>query len=509
MNKKQLKEWAKTPMVCHCLMHEYKWFLSRGIKPNIVHDSMLSAFFVDSRQSLKLVSLAQKIGADKYYKVDKVSSLEENALEVYNCRDSRNCLLVHNHFYPLMTDEERALYHEVFIPAAKVLAEVELHGLRVDPKKLAGLQKELHQKQTDLKLDKDPIIKQFNRNSEKTFNAGSSQHKIIVAYDMLGYPVFDTTPTGNPSAQAKTLEYLLKQRPNKTLEKIIQYSRYNGWLNFYGKTLPEALVELNGNYYVYSSLMLAGAITGRLISSKPNLQNIAGAKSGGLWTRKVFVPRGGWFLEFDYDQIELRLWAGLTQDERLIDGFKNGDPHIQTACDIYGKKPKSITKMERYHGKTVNYIMVNGGGAWKLALDTGLPVNEAKTLIKKYWLAHKAGKDFVNTLPDNGWCKSCTGMKRWVTRQTQARNHQIQNPALVAHLIGLNKLYPEYQKLGMPVVLPVHDSLLIDSPKKPTKKILQLGRDILEEFNYDWMPIPLSVSAKIGRSWGEMEEVKI
>ena len=352
---------------------------------------------------------------------------------------------------------------------------------------------------------------------------------------MLGYPVLQTTDSGAPSTEAEVVEALLKLEhikkkhegqveecktcQNSTLSKIDKASKWTGWRDRFLKHLKEYMVETSGQHFVFTDLLLAGAATGRLISSNPNMQNTPRG-----YVREVFVPRYHLLWEFDYKAIEWRIWVCLAKDEALIEAVRTGDPHTDTATVIFGKKAKTITKDERFIAKTLNFTIINGGGPFRLTLVTGLPIEQTEQMFKRFWKAHPQGQRFWEEYvevesydkwkrPQSGWVHSPTGMKRHFEKPTEARNHLIQNPALVVMLKAANQVVPYIKDSGHGVVdLTVHDSLRVDG-KKSFDKIAKDVKAIMEEqtleVNGENTELPFEVEVKRGKDWNNMEEVKL
>jgi DNA polymerase-1 len=493
------------PFVAHNAQAEYKWYLSRGLDPNIIHDSMLASYLYDERLPLGLESLCMEFDIDKAYKPEDTFALKGKKLEKHNSRDARNCLLLIDEVWPLLTEEEKKIYFEVLMPATKTLAQIELEGIRVNMKRYERVIKEIEKRIKEIKLEGDAVIRRFNKNSDKPFNIRSPDHKKIVIFDMLGYAPVAYTDTNEPSTKADYLEYMLRRKPNKTLEKIWKASQYYGWLRTLNKTLPKHIVEVDGKHIIFASFNQGATGTGRIMSNKPNLQN----QTKDDLFRSIYIPKenGGWFLEWDYDQIELRIMAGASGDEKLIETFVSGkDPHAETGKDIFGSK--KVSEKERDNAKTFNYGLIYGAGPKLLALQTGSSVEDVKKMFKRFWKEHPKLRDFLDNTPQHGIVKSLTGMKRHCETWMQGLNFQVQNPALIIHLMALNEFAPEMKKRDAPVIIPVHDSMLQDLTKKPNRAIIKIGKEILESKNFDWMPIPLTVSYKIGKHWGAMRKMK-
>lgn len=495
-------------LIVHNAQFEHKWFLYFGVEAQIAHDTRLLAYLIDENSSTALEALCLRYGVDTSYKKgDKVTEVEGEELAQYNCRDTHNTYELFKALWPQLGDREREVYQNVLIPATKNLALIELAGLHTTPERIQECQVELDQMITDLKLDEDPYIQQLEEAMGKKFNIKSTPQRKILIFDLLGYDVLMTTDSGAPSTQSKVLKKMLKKRHTDTLEKIITYSEYMGAKVNFLDVMERSLRQVGDQWFIYTSLWLGDTATGRLKSNDPNLQNTP--KS---FVRRIFTSRfeDGYLLEFDYDQIELRIIAGLSGDAKLIEDFRDGkDPHLETAVDITGKKHKAITEKDRDAGKRINFMIPTGASPGLLAYETGLEVREAEMMLRRYWKAHPELKAYFDNLPEEGTVYSPTGMKRTALGErakNQIRNFAIQNTALIAHLMAINTLVPAQLELGNLVILPTHDSFLSDC-RTDFKKTYHMKKEILESITFDWMPIPFTVSGKVGSDYGSMEKI--
>ncbi len=546
MNLSDLKKFVETPgieLIAHNAQHEFKWFLARGINANIVHDTRVLARLYDERMSAKLGALSLKFGVDKYYKEGNPTELQGKDLADRPTRDARNTYLLMQQLYAQLSENEKRVYHEVLVPAAKTLAQIELEGVCIDRPAITELSKGLAQRIAALKLEQEPAVLDFEQAYGKQikggrFNVGSPQQKQILIYDILGYPVLQTTDSGSPSTEAEVLEALLRLQhteehhagllddcttcKNSTLNKITSASKWGGWNDRWLQHLPGYLVDIGSRSFLFTDLMGEGAATGRVVSANPNLQNIARAAE----MRSLFISRYGELWELDYKGIELRIWACLAEDERLIEAIIKEDPHTATAQDIYAKK--TISKAERQVAKTFLYCLINGGGPFRLTLVTGIPLKEMEVMFKRFWRAHRSGQTFwqdwveadewdVYGRPKAGIVYSPTGMKRHFTKPTEARNHLIQNTALVVLLKAINIAVPHIKASGRGVAdLVVHDSLRLDTKPRSQKLVAEV-KEIMEQQKIVWqvgrkthiISLPFLVEVKRGKNWGSMEEVKL
>lgn len=505
---KNLRKFLETtPLICHHAQFEHRWLIHHGINANIVEDTRLLAYLIDESQPTDLESLCLKYEIDRPYKIgDAVVDLEGKDLEERNCRDTINTFKLKDTLLSLVSEEEYKVYKEVLLPATKSLAQIELAGLHVDLDTMDKIEAELKEKIDEIDLMNDPYIKEVEKITGRSFKIKSSIQRKILVYDVLGYEYSNQakTKTGNPSTQAEVLEKFLAQRHTDTLEKLIRYSEYTGWLKNFIEVMKKNLV----GEFVYTSLWLGGTATGRIKSSDPNMQNVP--KS---FVRRIFNSRytGGVLIDADHSQMELRILAGLSQDEALIDGLLSEDLHTETAKVIFNKK--DISEKERALGKRINFAIPTGASDARIAFETGLPLPEVKMLLRRYWRRHWRLKEYFEELPKSGIVKSPTGMKRNCQTPNQARNFAIQNCALIIHLRTINEWVPFMREWRGTAVLPIHDSFLSDVPLNPEdkkfKRFCRELKEVLESQTFDWMPVPILCDIKWGYNWYDMKEVEL
>ena len=513
MNLKGMK------LITHNAQFEHKWFIKNNIQADIVHDTKLLAHLFDERLPLGLEDLCLYFGIDKSYKCgDEIVNLTGKELYDRNTRDAYNTFKLFQILYPKLSSQEKEVYHKVLIPATKSIAKLELAGMKVDLKVLEATRKQIEDKTSDIRLQEDEHITEFNAASQKVFNINSSLHKKLLIYDVLGYPIIQRSKrTGEPTTQADILEalQLIKHKQEKhgesiencskckklTLSKIINTSKYTGWIENFLNPIQNALV----GDMIYTNLWLGETSTGRLKSSKPNLQNCV-----KNFPRQIFISRypEGVLSEFDYSGIEYRLMASLAKDAIAISAIKSGDPHIDTARLIFNKK--EISKEERDIGKTFNYGLIYGAGAYRLSILTGLHRQEISKMLSRYWGQHNCIQTYFHDWIDNDLIYSPTGMKRHWTKETEAKNFPIQNSAFILMLQGLNRAVEFVEKTGQGVTcLTVHDSIVIDwKSEKAALKYSPEIKGLMCQHEWDWIKTDINADVKIGKDWYNMVEMK-
>lgn len=494
-------------MICHNAQFEHKFCLSMGINANIIHDTKLMAGLYNDRLPKKLGELGDALGIGKILRHGpEIMTMQGQELINQNISHTVGTYKIAEYLWPRLSEEEKQVYKRVLMPATKSLAQIELEGVCIDKRLLKKFIKETEEKLA--KCLRDPAIRKTEKILGTPFNPKGEKDRHVLIYEVLGFECPDfcrTKKTGKPSTRKSTLLYLNMLYPNKHLTNFIEASKLSGLLT--GSLYPmlnDHIVRVGDRWFVFSNLWLGETSTQRIKSSNPNLQNLAKTEM-----RRMFVSRhrNGLICEHDYDGIELRIVASLAEDEKLIDGILNGDPHKATAVDLFHKKAKSITKKEREFAKKFNYGVTYGGGAYKIAVETGLPLKEIKVYLNRFWKAHSTLYTYYENYIEGDVIYSPTGIKRHFTRITEAINHPGQNVALVVMLMAMNKVVPFMKEHGAIVDLTIHDSLRSDL-KKSQKKLIMPIKELMESIHFPFMKVPFTVTPKIGPNWYDMEEYK-
>ena len=293
-----------------------------------------------------------------------------------------------------------------------------------------------------------------------------------------------------------------KQHPD-SLELIKKYRSAYKLKSSYVDSLPK-LVKKDGK--IHTTYKALGAETGRLSSSEPNLQNIPKV------IKPVFVASSGKVLiSVDYSQIELRIVASISEDEKLMEAFKKDrDVHKMTAANLFNKTPSKVTSYERQQAKTLNFSIIYGISAFGLAKANDMPVEEAHAFIAEYLNDFRGVANYILDMKkqarDNGYVETLLGRKRHIDLKTRgwdriAINHPIQGSQ--ADIIKLAMIKLDKEVKGALMLLQVHDELVFEASKKDYKKFIPKIREIMEGI-YP-LKIPLKVDVKVGKDWGEMK----
>lgn len=402
------------------------------------------------------------------------------------------------------------LFYKVEIPLLKVLAEMQLRGIKVNPKIL----KDFLQK---IRLKREKIEDEIYKEVGETFNINSPQQLGKILFERLNLPVIKRTKTGYSTSEAtiQTLSII-----NPLLKKILDYRHLFKLESSYIKPLLDLINPVTGRIHTCFNQMVTS--TGRLSSSNPNLQNIPIREKSGREIRKAFVAgEDHLFISADYSQIELRLLAHLSGDKRLIDAFLKGeDIHRETAAEIFNVLPLQVTAQMRRKAKVVNFGIIYGISPFGLAQNLGISEGEAEEYIERYLNRYPGVKLYIEkTLEEarkKGYVTTIMGRRRYIleinSRNKKRRklaeriaiNSPIQGSAADLIKLAMVNLQRRIKKDNLPgwIILQLHDELLLEVLKD---KVDQLRKIVKEEMESAMkLSIPLVVDIKIGKNWGEM-----
>jgi DNA polymerase-1 len=420
----------------------------------------------------------------------------------------------------LARDYRRKLYDEMELPLIRVLADMELTGIRLD---LPFLQK----LGTDMAAELDGIEKEIYRLAGHEFNIGSLKQLRVVLFDKLKLPVQKRTGiTNEPSTDQETLE-ALAALGHELPKKLTEHRKIAKLKGTYVDALPELVNPRTGR--VHTSFNQTVASTGRLSSSDPNLQNIPARTEQGKQIRQAFVPKEGWTLvTADYSQIELRLLAHFCGDDVLRRAFADDrDIHSAVAAEIFKVAEADVTSTQRGMAKTVNFGVLYGMSATGLSLRLGIPRKEAEDFIDAYFARYPKVLDYQNKLLLNakqtGYVATILGRKREFSpegisdrpnyrsrgqAEREAINMEIQGSAadmMKQAMLNVHRALKD-EKLAAKMLLTVHDELVFEAPPKEVKTVAALARrEMTAAMTLD---VPLKVDVAAGPNWLDVTDVE-
>jgi DNA polymerase-1 len=407
----------------------------------------------------------------------------------------------------------RKVYDEIDLPLTRVLAKMEHTGIRIEPEQLALLSERM-----DTEIQR--LSHEIYDLAGGEFNINSPQQLGKVLYEDLKLPAPVKYGKGKSlSTAADILEVLAVDHPIARL--VLEYRQLTKLKGTYVDALP-ALIREDGR--VHTTYNQAGAATGRLSSSNPNLQNIPIRTELGREIRAAFVPEPGWdLLVADYSQIELRLLAHMSGDPVLLRAFRNGeDIHTRTAAEVFGVMPEMVTSDMRRNAKAVNFGIVYGQTPWGLAAQLGIGRKEAETYIRSYFELYQGVKEFIDrTIAEvrtTGVAKTLFGRERPIPdmnsrnpslrsfAERTAVNTPLQGTAADLIKIAMIRIDRELEAAGFRsrMLLQVHDELLLEAPPAESDAVKSLVKREME--NVWTLDVPLIVDVGAGTNWRDAKE---
>ena len=388
-----------------------------------------------------------------------------------------------------------------------VLAEMENNGIKID----VELLKEYKEKSNKYISE---LTSKIHEVSGVEFNINSTKQLGVVLFETLGLPTSKKTKTGYSTDEA-VLSSLVNEHP--VIPLLLKYREAYKLQSTYIEPLLELGLK-NKDNRIHTSFLHTGTATGRLSSKNPNLQNIPVGSDSLLQIRQAFIPENGYKLVgVDYSQIELRLLAHFSQDDALVDAFKNDlDIHYQTAVKIFGAE---LAKEKRNIAKSINFGLLYGMGSKKLGDTLGIPSKEAKLYIDSYFEAFKSVKDYLKSIEDfaytNGYVKTLLNRKRLFDFDSanammkaaylrEAVNTLFQGSAADLIKLSMVKIYEKYKNNNnMRLLLQIHDELIFEIKEEVLEDVSNDLKAIMEKI-YS-LNVPLKVSVAIGDSWQELK----
>ncbi|MEG9327195.1 DNA polymerase I [Salinimicrobium catena] len=486
-------------------------------------DTMLAHYLInpDMRHGLDVLSetylnytpvfVEELLGKGKNRKSMRDIPLEEQ--KEFSVEDADVILQLKQKFAPELKEANtEKLFNEIEIPLVKVLADMELEGIRLDKEFLSSLSEEL---ENDIKnLEKD-----IYETAGEEFNIGSPKQLGIILFEKLKLV---EKPKKTKTGQYSTGEDILSAlAPNhKIVQQVMDYRGLVKLKNTYIDALPLQVEESTGR--VHTEYMQTVAATGRLSSNNPNLQNIPIRTERGRQVRKAFVPRDEEhvLLAADYSQIELRIIASLSKEDNMIQAFKDGqDIHTSTAAKVFGVPMEEVTREQRSNAKTVNFGIVYGVSAFGLSNQTNLSRGEAKDLIDTYYKTYPKLRNYISEQIDyareHGYVQTILGRRRYLrdinsqnavvrgAAERNAVNAPIQGSAADIIKLAMINIHQKLKagNFRTKMLLQVHDELVFDVYKPELEEVKKLVRSEMESAFI--MDVPLDVDMGTGLNWLE------
>jgi DNA polymerase I len=479
------------------------------INPDMRHNmDVLSETYLNY-QPVSITELIGKKGKSQLSMRDvEISKQTEYAVE-----DADITLQLKEHFTKeLESGNVTTLFNEIETPLVSVLASMEIEGINLNVAFLNELS-------VELASDIDRLEKSVYEQAGEEFNLASPKQLGIVLFENL--KLVDKpkkTKTGQYATSEDILSYLAKD--HQIIRDILEFRHYKKLQSTYVDALPNEINLKTGR--IHTEYAQAVAATGRLSSNNPNLQNIPIRTERGKQVRKAFIPRDENYvlLAADYSQIELRIIAALSEEETMMNAFKNGeDIHASTAAKVFNVPLNEVTKEQRSNAKTVNFGIIYGVSAFGLSNQTDLSRSEAKELIDTYYETYPKLRNYmsdqVDFARDHGYVETVLNRRRYLkdinsqnavvrgAAERNAVNAPIQGSAADIIKLAMINIHKRFEKENFKskMLLQVHDELVFDAHKDELEIIKPIIKYEME--NAFKMTVPLDVEMGVGQNWLE------
>ncbi|MBP1314799.1 DNA polymerase-1 [Herbaspirillum sp. 1173] len=522
----KLKPWledaSKAKLGQH-LKYDSHIFANYGVRlAGVKHDTLLESYVFESHRPHDMDSLAARHLERKTITYAEVCGkgasqigFNEVAIEratEYAAEDAEVTLALHHAMWPQIEhdDKLRFIYEKIEVPTSVVLQKIERNGVLIDSERLGQQSHDLGKRMLEIEQQAYDLAGQpFNLNSPKQLGE--------ILFGKLELPVVKKTASGAPSTDEEVLQKLAEDYP---LPKVLlDYRGLAKLKSTYTDKLPKMINPATGR--VHTNYAQAVAVTGRLSSNEPNLQNIPIRTPEGRRIREAFVaPEGCVIVSADYSQIELRIMAHISEDENMLKAFANNeDIHKATAAEIFGIAPEQVESEQRRYAKVINFGLIYGMSAFGLAGNLGIERSAAQMYIDKYFMRFSGVKRYMDETrlqaKARGYVETVFGRRLWLPeinspngpRRQGAERAAINAPmqGTAADLIKLAMIAVQdwLESTGMKsrMIMQVHDELVLEVPQEELavvrEKLPELMKNVAE------LKVPLLAEVGIGKNWDE------
>ncbi len=511
------------PKLGQHLKYDSHVFANHGVAlRGIAHDTMLESYVLASYRNHGMDSLAERLLSLKTITYEEVCGKGANQIGFdqidlprateYAAEDADVTLRLHRKMLPQLEASEglKYVYEQIEIPVSVVLQKIERNGVLIDADRLAAQSAELGLRMMDLERAAHDAAGQ-------PFNLGSPKQIGEILFNQMKLPVVKKTASGAPSTDEEVLQKLADDYPLPKL--LLDYRGLSKLKSTYTDKLPKMVNPNTGR--VHTSYGQATAVTGRLASTDPNLQNIPVRTEEGRRIREAFIAApGNVIVSADYSQIELRIMAHISGDENLLRAFANGeDIHRATAGEIFGVEREAVSSEQRRYAKVINFGLIYGMSAFGLASNLGIEREAAKHYIDRYFMRYPGVAHYMEqtrqTAREQGYVETVFGRRLWLPdinggngpRRQAAERAAINAPmqGTAADLIKLSMIavqdWLEGERLGTRQIMQVHDELVLEVPQAE----LELVRVKLPELMcaVATLNVPLVAEVGSGANWEE------
>ena len=494
---------------------------NHGIALNgIAHDTLLQSYVLESHRTHNMDDLAMRHLGVKTITFEEVAGkgakqvgFNQVAVDIatgYAAEDADITLQLHLALHPLIARDEKLLhiYRDLEMPVLDILFRIERNGVLLDSAMLQAQSHALGQKILELEQQAHGLAGQ-------PFNLGSPKQLQEILFGKLGIKPLKKTPSGAPSTDEDVLQELALDHP---LPKVLlEYRGLSKLKSTYTDKLPKMIDPATGR--VHTSYSQAVAVTGRLASSDPNLQNIPVRTAEGRRIREAFIaPPGSVIVSADYSQIELRIMAHLSRDTGLLKAFAAGeDIHRATAAEIFGCERAEVSTEQRRYAKVINFGLIYGMSAFGLASQLGVERGAAQSYIDRYFARYPGVADYMQRTRQaahmQGYVETLFGRRLWVPeinspngmRRQGAERAAINAPmqGTAADLIKLAMIAVDQwlraQKLTSRIIMQVHDELVLEVPQGELARVKAELPGLMGSVAS--LDVPLEVEVGVGPNW--------
>ena len=520
----RLRNWLEDPArakVGQNLKYDTHVLENHGVRlAGIAHDTLLESYVLEAHRNHDMDSLAERhLGRRTitYHQVAGKGASQIGFEQVpidqaarYAAEDADVTMHLHRTLYPRIAAHEalERIYREVEIPVSVVLQRMERNGVLIDAAALVRQSDELGRKM--LELERRAV-----EAAGQPFNLNSPRQLGEILFGRLGLPVIRKTASGAPSTDEEVLAKLAEDYPLPRI--VLDWRALAKLKSTYTDKLPKMVDPRSGR--VHTSYSQAVAVTGRLASSDPNLQNIPVRTPEGRRIREAFVaPPGSSIVSADYSQIELRIMAHISGDETLLRAFEQGlDVHRATASEIFGIAPADVSAEQRRYAKVINFGLIYGMSAYGLAANLGIERDAAKNYIERYFARYPGVARYMDETRalarSQGYVETVFGRRLWLAeinspngpRRSAAERAAINAPmqGTAADLIKMAMIavqrWLDERPMASKLIMQVHDELVLEVPQAELDEVRsELPRLMTGVAS---LSVPLEVECGIGTNW--------
>ncbi|HEX5611479.1 MAG TPA: DNA polymerase I [Burkholderiales bacterium] len=522
----RLRPWLENPQrgkVGQNLKFDLHVLANHGIAlAGIAHDTLLESYVHEVHQRHDLDALAQRCLGWTTISYDEMTGkgaarIEFSGVEIeratqYAAQDADCALAVHQTLYPKIAADAKLkyIYESIELPLLPVLFRMERNGVLLDAARLSAQGNELGREMLALEQKAYDLAGQpFNLNSPRQIQE--------ILFERQKLPVKKKTPSGQPSTDEDVLAELALDYPLPKL--LLEYRALAKLKSTYTDKLPRMVNPRTGR--VHTTYSQTTAVTGRLASNEPNLQNIPIRTPQGRRIRETFIAPPGWkIVSADYSQVELRIMAHISADEGLRHAFAHGhDVHRATAAEVFGVPLEKVSDSERRAAKTINFGLIYGMSSFGLAQQLGIERATAQAYIDSYFARYPGVKRYMDQTRErarkDGYVETVFGRRLWLpeirsgapVRRTAAERAAINAPmqGTAADLIKLAMIavqrWLEQQKMQAKLVMQVHDELVLEVPEAEASGVAEKVRELMQ--GVAKLEVPLLVDVGVGENWDQ------